>query len=258
MNKIVVITGATSGIGEELKRLYNLNGDTVINLSYDVKEEDLLNFRLDVSKREDVFDVFEKIHSHYNRIDVLVNCAGYGVFGATEVLSKAECEKIIDVNFFGVLWCSQACIKYMQKGSRIINISSACALFELPYRTMYCASKSAVNSLTFGMRMELRQFGIDVVSICPGDIKTNFSKNRVIEINENDKYAKALNESIGVIGKKESARMDRAKAVKKIYKICNKRKSKPMYIIGRKYKFLNFLKKIFGLKVWLHFTYKMF
>jgi len=258
MDKIIVITGASSGIGEELKRLYNLNGDTVINLSYDVKEEDSLNYNVDVSNRDLVFQTFEKIGKTYGRVDVLINCAGYGVFGATEMLSQKECEKIIDVNFFGVLWCSQACLKYMKEKSKIINISSACALFELPYRTMYCASKSAVNSLTFGLRMELKQFGIDVISICPGDIKTNFSKNRVIEIDKENRYSEALNNSIGVIGKNESARMDKTKAVKKIFKICIKRKNKPMYIIGRKYKFLNLLKKFFGLNIWLNVTYKMF
>ncbi len=243
MNKVVLITGASSGVGEELKKHYELDGDVVINLSIDVKKEDKKNYKLDVSSREQVFEVVGKIFEVYGKIDVLINCAGFGVFGAIELLALEKCQKIFDVNFFGTLWCCQAVLKYMKKGARIVNISSAGAIFCLPFRTMYSASKVAVLNLSFGLRMELKNAGIDVVCICPGDIKTNFSANRDITLNTNDKYASQIEKSCNKIALGEHKRMDKQTACKKIYKICTKKKTRAMYIIGGKYKFLNFAQR---------------
>lgn len=244
MEKIVVITGASSGIGEQLKNMYKSDGATVINVSIDVEDENELNYRLDVSKFKDVERVFNKIGQQYGKIDVLINCAGYGVFGAVELLSEEKCRQIFDVNFFGTLWCCKCALKFMQKGSRIINMSSITALFAIPFRTMYSATKSAVSMLSFGLGMELKEFGIRVTAICPGDIKTNFSKNRDITLTSNEKYGKRIEKSCNIIAKKENKRMDKYKASLKIYKICNKKHLKPMYIIGKKYKFYNYARRI--------------
>ena len=248
MNRVVVITGASSGIGEQLKQFYQKNGDIVINLSIDVKEEDNYNFKLDVSKNEDVANVFDKVGKLYKKIDVLINCAGYGVFGAVELLADEKCKQIFDVNFFGTLWCCKNALKYMERGARIINISSICALFAIPFRTMYSASKAAVSMLSFGLGMELKEFGISVTAICPGDIKTNFSKNRDITLQTNNKYGERIQRSCDIIASKENKRMDKVKASKKIYDICNKKHLKPMYIIGSKYKVFNFARRVLSQK----------
>ena len=219
--KVIVITGASSGIGEQLKYLYENDGSVVINLSIDA-QNDNKNIALDVSNNESVKLAFKNIYDVYKRIDVLVNCAGYGVFGAIELLPEEKCKQIFDVNFFGTLWCCREALKYMKKGSRIINISSACAIFPLPFRSMYCASKSAVSMMSFGLGMELRDAGIEVTAICPGDIKTNFSKNRDKTLTTNDRYKNRIENSAKQIEMREEKRMDKVFASKKIYKICNK------------------------------------
>ena len=258
MNKIVLITGASSGIGEQLKLNYEKDGDIVINLSIDAKDDGDKNFKLDVSNREEVFEVFEKIYQKYSKIDVLVNCAGYGVFGAVELLSETKCRQIFDVNYFGTLWCCQAGLKYMEKGARIVNFASAAGLFAIPYRTMYSSVKSAVLMLSFGLRMELEKFGIEVVCLCPGDIKTNFSKNRDITIDTNNKYGESVQKSLNKISMGENHRMDKVEASKKIYKLITKKRVKAMYIIGKKIKFLNFMQRFITKNKLLKITAKKY
>ena len=258
MNKIVIITGASSGIGEQLKLMYENQGDIVINLSLVVEQENKLNYAVDVSNRELVFSVIEKIYQNFKRIDVLINCAGYGVYGAVELTEEHKARQIFEVNYFGTLWCCQAVLKYMKKGARIINISSACSLFCLPYRSMYSASKAAVSMITYGLRMELKNFGIQVACINPGDIKTNFSKNRDITLITNEKYGESIEKSCNKIASHEHKRMSKEFACKKIFKICNKKHLKPMYIIGKKYKFLFFGQKFICTNTLLNLTRKMF
>ena len=241
--KIVVITGASSGIGEQLKKYYEQDGNVVINLSRSAGGDEN-NISLDVSKEDDVKNCFKALGEKYGKIDILINCAGYGVFGAIELLESEKCRKIMDVNFFGTLWCCREALKYMKKGSRIINISSACALFSLPFRAMYSASKSAVSMMSYGLGMELKDAGIEVTAICPGDIKTNFSKNRDKTLTTNDRYKDRIELSAKQIEERESSRMDVVYASKKIYRICNKKHLKPMYIVGRMYKFFNFGNRI--------------
>lgn len=257
MQKIVVITGASSGIGEELKNNYQKDGDIVVNLSLSC-EQDKYNYAVDVSDKGSIEKVFEQIYADFGKIDVLINCAGYGVFGAVELLSEEKCRKIFDVNYFGTLWCCQEALKYMQKGSRIINISSACALYSLPFRAMYSASKSAVNMLTYGLRMELAGSGIEITCICPGDIKTNFSKNRDITLDTNNKYGERIKKSCDQIASREHMRMDKQKAVKKIYKICTKKRIKPMYIVSKKYNILYFATRFTSQNTILKATNKLF
>lgn len=255
--KIIVITGASSGIGEQLKIFYKQNGDIVINMSLHAIEDEE-NYKVDVSNKEQVANVFQNIFKKFGGIDILINCAGYGVFGAIELTSEQKSRQIFDVNYFGTLWCCQEALKYMQKGARIVNISSACALYALPFRAMYSASKSAVNMLSYGLRMELKNFGIDVTCICPGDIKTNFSKNRDITLDTNNKYGEKIKNSCEQIAKREHLRMDREKAVKKIYKICNKKHTKPMYIVSVKYKVLYFFTRFVSKNAVLNMTNKLF
>lgn len=258
MKKVVIITGASSGIGEQLKLNYERDGHTVINFSVDVQKEDNKNFRVDVSNRKCVFDAIDKVYSIYNQIDVLVNCAGYGVFGAVELLPEQKCRQIFDVNYFGTLWCCQAVLKYMKSGGKIVNIASAAALFAVPFRTMYSSSKSAVLMLSFGLRMELKSFGIDVVALCPGDIKTNFSKNRDVTLETNNKYNNKIQTSSSKIAEKEHKRMDKVKASLKIYKIITKKRNKAMYIIGKKIKFLNFAQRFITKNKLLNITQKSY
>jgi len=256
MERNIVITGVTSGIGVKLKEMFESDGDRVFGISRSV-EPDEFKFVADVSNREQVFEVINTIGKQ-NKIDMLINCAGYGQFGAVELLTEEEIKKQFDVNVFGTLWCVQAALPYMHKGSKIINISSASAFFALPFRSVYSASKAAVNMLSYGLKMELKNAGIMVTSICPGDIKTNFNKNRQANLTTNSRYGDRIEKSFSNIQARAEKRMSNEYASKCIYKICNKKKLKALYIVGKAYKFLNLCDRLFSKNTILNVTNKKF
>ena len=187
-----------------------------------------------------------------------MNNAGYGVSGAIELIKKEDCDKIMDVNFNGVLYCSKAALPYMKKGSKIINISSACALFALPYRGLYCASKSAVTMLSYSLRMEVKRFGVEVCSVCPGDVKTNFTKNRVKIFDTNERYGTSIENSTKYIDSKEDKRMPVSVVTKKLIRLINKNKLPALQIIGAKYKLFYFFSKILPVNTFLKIENKIF
>ena len=164
----------------------------------------------------------------------------------------------MDTNFMGVYLTTKYALKFMEKGSRIINISSACALFPLPYRNLYSASKAAVSSFSQGLKMELMPLGIQVTSICPGDIKTPFIKNRVKYFDTNEKYGDRIQRASDKVEKNNDKRMEIDYAVDKIYKIINKKKLKPEYIVGGKYKLLYFAMRFFPKSCYINFVEKHF
>lgn len=255
-DKVIVITGGTSGIGKHMLDFYRAK-NTVINLSRSCETtgDDIAT---DVTSESDVINAFEIIKDRYGRVDILINNAGYAVNGATELLGDKDVTRQFEVNFMGVFRCIKYALPLMSAGSKIVNISSACAIFPLPFRGMYCASKSAVQMLSHSLREELKPYGIAVTAICPGDISTSFSKNRVKVLATNERYGDRVQKAFEDVEKREGKRMSVDYAGKKIEKIIAKKKYKPFYIVGRKYKMLYALYRIFPLSVILSATGKMF
>ena len=242
--RLIVITGASSGLGLGLKNIFQKKGDVVVNISKDDGD-----FLCDVSDHTKLKSIFDEIHKSYGEIDMLITCAGYGISGAIELLKEEDTQKQFDVNFFGTANACKYAIPMMKKKGKMILIASATALFPLPFKAYYCASKAAVDSFAQSLRMELSQTKIQVTSICPGDVKTNFSKNRVKIYETNERYGKSIELSTKPTEKTEKRRMSPEYAIKKLYKICEKRHLKPRYIIGKQYKFFNFCRHIFSTNI---------
>lgn len=252
----IVITGASSGLGQKLAESFRKKGNNVIGLSRTkTNEEDI---SCDISNIENIENAFEIISKRFNKIDLLINNAGYGISGATELISNEDAHRIFEVNFFGTLNCIKKALPLMTKGARIVNISSVCAMFPLPFRALYCASKASVNLLSSSIRMELEPAGIDITCICPGDTKTNFTKNRKKNYETNERYSNRIEKATQKVDKNQNKRMSAEKVCKKIEIICLKKKTKPIYIIGTKYKLLNFATKIFPFKTLVKFTQKIY
>ena len=263
MQKVVVITGGTSGIGAELVKIYKKSKDVVCVLAKDRPNEsnDLLieNFyECDISNEESVKNAMNDIGQKHKRIDLLINCAGYGLAGAIELTPSIDAEKQFATNMLGTFFVNKSALPYMKKDSVIVNISSACALFALPYRGFYCSSKSAFDMYSRCLNMELSKSGIKVISVCPGDVKTNFSKNRVKVFATNERYGDRIKKSIQKVEGNQEKRMSPTFVAEKIAKFAEKKSPKPMYIIGAKYKFLYFANRILPQKIMLYFTKKMF
>ena len=198
--KVAVITGCSSGIGFETSLLLARKGfytyATMRNLNKSKKIKDIaekenlpLNIlQLDVTDDKSVKDTINQIQDEKARIDVLVNNAGYDVMGAVEDLSIDEFKSQFETNFFGVIRVTKEVIPIMrnQGGGNIINISSVGGRIGIPLNTAYISSKFAVEGLSESMRYELEQFGIDVILIEPGAVKSNFFENADVKVNNNN------------------------------------------------------------------------
>lgn len=250
MDKIVVITGGTSGIGFELAKFYRQNNDKVIIISRTAKSNDGMHYACDVSNEELIKAVFSDIQKRFGRVDILINSAGFGASGITQLISLETAKKLFDVNFFGTVICNKYALPLMQKDGKILNVSSAMDLFPLPYRSFYASSKSAVTTLSLAQRMECELLGVTISCILPGDIKTNFTANRIKDLGTTAEYGNKIKTVTEKLDKREDKRMSAVKCAKIIFKISNKKKLKPMYIIGTKYKALYFISR-FVPKSWL-------
>lgn len=241
--KVIVITGASSGIGKQIAQLYIDSGEMVINLSRSASGLECHDIVCDMTNKQSIIDAVKIIKHEYGRIDMVINNAGKGISGATELLDTDQIEDVMDLNYMGPLVLAQQALAIMKPKSKIVNISSACALFALPYRGVYCSSKAAMNMMSYSMAMELDDYGIKVVSICPGDVKTEFTANRIKFGVTNEKYGDSPQKSADSIDSRNDNRMNATKVAKKIKKIADK-KNGHLYIIGFKYHIFNFFQKI--------------
>jgi NAD(P)-dependent dehydrogenase (short-subunit alcohol dehydrogenase family) len=167
---IVLITGASSGIGLSCAELFEARGDKVYGAA---RNPDV---RSDSSVNDAVADILQR----EGRIDIVVNNAGIAIAGAVEDTSIEQAKDQFEVNFFGVLRVCRAVLPAMRKqgSGHIINIGSIAGQVAVPYQGLYSASKFALEGLSESLRMETRHFGIRVVLVEPGDHRTSLTKNR--------------------------------------------------------------------------------
>lgn len=216
--KVAVVTGSSSGIGLEISLLLARNGfytfATMRNLDKskaisNLKEKEKLSLeilQLDVDDDESVKEAIQKIINEQERIDVLVNNAGYGLVGPFEELSVEEFKEQFETNVFGVIRVTQAVLPIMrrQRNGIIVNISSIAGKIGFPLTSAYVSSKFALEGLSESMGYEIEEFGIKVILIEPGVIKTNFNKN--IKIGK-----KVTNDSNSPYGEMTQKRISRFK-----------------------------------------------
>ena len=252
MKRNVIITGASSGIGLALKQYFENCGDTVFDISLHSGE-----YECDVKDFDAMKKVFEKIAKKAPKVDILINCAGYGVSGLVELVPNEEAKNIFDVNFFGTLNACKLTLPLMGNEGKIINIASVLALFPVPYRGYYCASKVAVASISDSLRMELSGTKIQVATIYPGDVKTNFTKNRVKNFETNERYGDAPIKTTHYVDGREHKRMSVEFVVGKMVKFIERKKLKPMKIISPKYSFVYFLTRFFSKSAIIKVTQKV-
>lgn len=249
----IVITGSSSGIGQSLRRYYENQGHSVLGISLDGDD-----YNVDVSNKEALTKAFEDIAKKMDKIDILISCAGFGLSGAIELIDAAQIEKEYAVNVYGTIYAIQLAIPLMRENAKIINISSACALFPLPFRAYYCSSKAAVSMLSDCLRMELSKTKIQSTAICPCDIKTNFTKNRKKDFQTNERYGDAIRLSAQRIDSREDKRMSVEKATTIMTKIIAKKKLKPQYVMSLRNKMLYQIQKFFPKSLVLKVMTKLF
>src|SRR5919112_4546522 len=192
-NKVAVVTGSSTGIGYETSLTLARNGFLTyatmrtLNKSENIKsvatrENLLLRIKqLDVTNDVSVKNAIQTITSEAGRIDVLVNNAGYGLNGAFEDLAMHEIKAQYETNVFGLIRTTQAVLPIMRKHKgTIVNISSGAGRFGFPGGSAYVSTKFAIEGLSESMSYELEPFGIKVVIVEPGVIRTNFFDGLVV------------------------------------------------------------------------------
>jgi NADP-dependent 3-hydroxy acid dehydrogenase YdfG len=179
-SKIVLITGCSTGIGHELaRRLARANYTVVATARHPETLSDLpvaLQLPLDVTDPISISSATQEAVRRFGRIDVLVNNAGYAVRGAVEDVGVEQVQQMFDVNVYGVMRMIRAVVPYMrqQKAGRVITMGSLAGKLVLPVNGTYSATKFALEALSDAMRLELAPFGIQVVLIEPGNIRSHF------------------------------------------------------------------------------------
>ena len=260
-NKVVIITGASSGIGLVTAKILAGLGTKVYGLAINQFEtNDFEYMQCDVTNAEQIADVTKKIFEKEKHIDFLVNCAGMGISGSVENSEDKQIAKIFDVNFFGTVKMCKAVIPYMRKNNfgRIVNISSVAGELPIPFQTFYSATKAGIESFTAGLDMEVRPFGIRAACVLPGDTKTGFTAAREKNQNDDASYGRRIVSSIGKMEHDEQTGMKPESVSKVIARVLLKKNPKPLNIVGFKYKFLVALSKCLPKKFVHKVLFKMY
>jgi short-subunit dehydrogenase len=180
------------GIGEAIARIFADDGASVVLLSRDAERVEAARARIghsertmglacDVRNREEIDRVVGLTMHHFQRIDTWINNAGHGILDSVANVDMAACRETFETNFFGAVEAIQAVIPVMkQQGSgTIINVSSVAGHIPIPFHAVYGATKFAMNAIGKAARIELNSFGINVMTVCPGYVRTAFSANTV-------------------------------------------------------------------------------
>ncbi len=200
MSKIILITGASRGFGKLWAKALLKRGDKVAATARNTESlndlvaefgDAVLPIQLDVTDRAASFAAVNKVKEHFGHIDVLINNAGYGLFGAIEETTEEQARQQMETNFFGLLWVTQAVVPIMreQKSGHIIQVSSVLGLMTLPVLGLYNASKFAVNGLTETLATEVKSFGINVSLIEPNGFSTDWSGASAAQTEAIEAYA---------------------------------------------------------------------
>jgi NAD(P)-dependent dehydrogenase (short-subunit alcohol dehydrogenase family) len=183
MSKVVLITGGSSGIGKSIGEFLHQKGFIVYGTSRN--PEKVLNsifplVDLDVRDVESIHLAVAQIIQSTGRLDVVINNAGVGITGPLEEIPMEEIKNNFDTNFFGPIAVMKAVLPQMrqQKSGLIVNVTSIAGYMGLPYRSVYSASKGALELITEALRMEVKSFGIQITNVAPGDFATNIAAGR--------------------------------------------------------------------------------
>jgi short-subunit dehydrogenase len=190
LGKVMVVTGASMGIGEAIAKLFVERGAKVVLLSRDLARAEAARQRIghidqtmalacDVRSPEEIAQVVSATERQFTRIDIWVNNAGHGLRDSVAHMDPEQYRQMFETNLFGAISAMQAVVPVMQRqgGGTIINISSVAGHIPLPFSAGYSATKFAMNAIGKAARVELKSAGIHVLTVCPGFVRTEFAAN---------------------------------------------------------------------------------
>lgn len=237
--KVVLITGGSSGIGKSIgiyltAQGYKVYGTTRNKAKYP-NFNDFNLVELDVRKTETIAQAVSYVVAQEGSIDVLVNNAGVGITGPIEETPDEEIVNAFNINLNGPIHLMKAVLPQMrkQKNGLIINITSIAGYMGLPYRGIYSASKGALELVVEAMRMEVKDFGVHITTVAPGDFATNIASGRYhAPLLEDSAYKKPYGNTLQVMNEHVDSGEDPIQVAKMVFKIMNTKKPKVHYRVG--------------------------
>ena len=242
--KVAIVTGGSSGIGLETAKALAASGCRVYVLCRRAFAHDgLTALRADVTDEAAVRRAVDAVAAECGTVDILVNCAGFGISGAVEFTEGADAKRQFDVNFFGMDNASRAVLPYMRRAGsgRIVNISSVAAVAPIPFQTYYSASKAAINAYSCALANEVKPCGVSVCAVMPGDIRTGFTDARKKSAAGDDAYGGRIAKSVEKMERDERGGMPPAHVGAYIAKLALRPRVKPLYAVGFAYRCACFL-----------------
>lgn len=253
---VTMVTGASSGIGKEIVKQLLVDGYVVfaaarrIERMADLKQLGAIPLKMDISNASDISKAISTIHQTHAGIDVLVNNAGFGLYGAVEDTSLEDARYQFEVNVFGLAHLTQEVLPHMRnkRFGRIVNISSIIGKIYCPLGSWYCASKHALEGWSDCLRIELAPFGIDVVLVEPGIIQTEFGSTALGPMQERSgKSAYAHMTQLLAVAMEKSYRQNKRShpsvVARTISKALKSKKPKTRYAVGQMAKPLLFARR---------------
>ena len=244
--KTLVISGGSSGIGKATASLFAERGWRVFELSrHGADDKTVTHVDCDVCDTASVKAAVAEVLKKTETIDVVISNAGFGISGAVEFTDIAEAERQMDVNFMGAVRFTQAVLPQLRKQrfGRIIYTSSVAAVLAVPYQSFYSASKAAINALALALANEVREFGISVSVMMPGDVSTGFTDARRKSTAGDEVYTSAT-KAVQSMERDERAGMSPMQMARLFYHIATCRSPRPQYVGGFVYRVFCFLDRI--------------
>ncbi len=238
MSKVVLITGASSGIGRSIATYLHSKSYKVYGTSRNPEKITDVPFEmvaLDVLETKTIETAITKVIEKEGKIDVLINNAGRGIMGAMEDTPIEEMKAGFNTNFFGPIELMKKILPVMRKEKKglIINVTSIAGYSGLPFRSIYSSSKGALEILTESVSMEVKKFGVNVVSVAPGSFATNIASGRYYTpVLEDSAYKEAYTKNLGVSNEYVDKGLKPIVMAKSIHKIIETKKPKMHYKVG--------------------------
>ncbi len=257
-NRVVLITGASSGIGKSIGTFLKSRGFTIYGTTRDKRKypgfDKFELLELDVRLPDSITLAVGEVISREGRLDVLINNAGMGITGPIEETPREEMIRAFETNWLGAVEMSRAVLPQMRKQNSglILNITSIAGYMGLPYRGVYSATKGALELVTEAMRMETKSFGVHVTNLAPGDFATNIVAGRYhAPIESNSPYCEPYGNTLKMMNDHIDRGGDPMKVAAKVLQIIHAKNPKIHYKVGSNLqKFSLILKKILPDKVY--------
>ena len=259
--KVVIISGASSGIGLKTAEYFADRGYIVYNFSRRaINSEKIKSIACDITNEQQVKSAVAQVANEQKRIDVLINNAGFGISGSSENQPITQVKNLFDVNFSGAVNLTSNVLPIMraQKSGKIINTGSVAGVFPIPFQSFYSATKSAIDIWSKALSMEVKPFGIQVCTVLAGDTKTDFTGKRVKNTELGTVYERVLEKSIAKMERDEQNGKDPITVSKTMFKLAKSKIMPPNKVVGFSYKLLVFLNKILPTKFMLWVVSKLY